>query len=80
MDPNLQQQIDSELTRYQTLTLDIQRLEQEVSSRMKSYEELLNSYLQGLEVVQPKMEAWPGQRRKEMGNVLRKVSEKWSDL
>jgi hypothetical protein len=58
MDPNLQQRIDSELTRYQTL--DIQRLEQEVSSRMGSYEELLNLYLQALEVVRPKMEAWRG--------------------
>jgi endonuclease/exonuclease/phosphatase (EEP) superfamily protein YafD len=41
---------------------------------------LLNSYLQALEVVQPKMEAWRGQWRKETGNVLRNVSEKWSDL
>jgi Skp family chaperone for outer membrane proteins len=80
MDPELQQRIDSELTRYKTLNLEIQRLEQEVSARMRSYEELLNSYLQALEVIQPKMESWRAPRRREMENVLRKLSEKWSDL
>jgi hypothetical protein len=80
MEPDRQERIDRELMRYQTLTLDIQRREQEVSSYMRSYEELLNSYLQALEIVQTKMDSWRAPRRREMENVLRQVSQKWSDL
>jgi hypothetical protein len=80
MNPDLRQQIDDELTRFQTLTTDVEELESEVAHRMRNYEELLNSYVQALQIIQPKMESWRTPRREKAAQLCERVRTKWSDL
>jgi tetrahydromethanopterin S-methyltransferase subunit B len=80
MDPELQESIDRELTRYQQLTTDIEQLEKDVARQMRNYEEIVNSYLNALHIVQPKMDSWRAPRREKMAKLCSSLRHKWGDM
>jgi hypothetical protein len=80
MNPELRTEIDNELTQFQALTTEVEALESEVAGRMRQYEELLNSYVQGLQMIQPKMDAWRGPRREKTSQLVERLRAKWADL
>ena len=79
IDSNLQTEIDKELTRYETLTNEIEKMQEQIDKRLKEYEELLNSYLTALQIVQPKMDSWREPRRDKFRKLCQRLSQKWSN-
>lgn len=80
MDPEFQAQIDAELTRYEELTTAIEQSEKEVARMMRNYEDILNSYLSAVQIVQPKMDSWRTPRREKLAKMCAKLRQKWTDL
>lgn len=80
-DPSeLQAQIDTELTRYEELTTSIEQSEKEVARLMRNYEDLLNSYMSAVQIVQPKMDSWRTPRREKVAKLCTKLRQKWADV
>jgi hypothetical protein len=81
MDPGeLQREVDEELARFKALTIEVEDLESEVARRMRTYEELLNSYMQALQIIKPKMDPWRAQRREKANQLITQLRAKWHDL
>jgi hypothetical protein len=76
----LQHEVDEELSRFQALTIEVEDLESDVARRMGTYEELLNSYMQALQIIQQKMDSWRVQRRGKANQLINQLRLKWQDL
>lgn len=79
MDPGLQVQVDDELTRYEEFSVGIEELEHKIGRQLREYEDILNSYLNAVHIIQPKMDTWRAQRRQKLEKLCREISQKWGD-
>ena len=77
--PELQMQIDEELSRYESLSKKIESTEGSIRNRLKTYDELLNSYQNALKIIIPKMDFWSQQRRTKAQQVSEKLRQKWTN-
>lgn len=75
----LQEQIDFELSRYEELSKGIEELEEDISRKMRTYEDILNSYLKAIKIIQPKMESWRNPRREKIKKMCGRLRQKWTD-
>ena len=80
VDKELQKQIDIELSRYEELSIGIEQLEKDIARQLRSYEEILNSYLNAVQIIQPKMESWRAPRRDKVSKICARLRQKWADV
>ena len=78
-DSSLPDQIDAELSKYEELSKSIEELEENIGRQMRNYEDILNSYLNALKIIQPKMDSWRNPRREKVRKICARLRQKWSD-
>ena len=76
---SLQEQIDFELSRYEELSKGIAELEEDIGKKMRTYEDLLNSYLNAIKIIQPKMDSWRNPGREKIRKMCARLRQKWTD-
>ena len=76
----LQIQIDNELSRYEALAKQMDSMEENIRAKLKTFDELLNSYQNALKIIIPKMDYWSKQRKTKAQQLSEKVRMKWSNL
>lgn len=77
--PELQQSIDEELAKYESISRETEKLEESIRNKLKTYDELLTSYQNALKIILPKMEYWATERKKKAKLMSRNLKEKWED-
>ena len=73
----LQIQIDNELSRYESLSKQMDSMEETIRAKLKTSDELLNSYQNALKIIIPKMNYWSEQRRTKAQQLSEKLRQKW---
>lgn len=76
---SFQQQIDAELTRYETLTNSIQAMEKKVQQQMSDYELIFNSYINAVQIIENKTEGWRRPRAEKISKVCQRLQAKWEN-
>ena len=77
--PELQFQIDNELSRYESLAKQMDSMEETIRAKLKTFDELLNSYQNALKIIIPKMDYWSQQRRSKAQQLADRLRQKWSN-
>lgn len=76
---DLATEVDAQLTRYQDLTNQIDALEEQIRSQLKTYDELLQSYQTALKIIMPRMKAWSHFRYNKVKDISKQILRKWDN-